>query len=258
LTTAGSLADAARYCIASRRLGFGGGSALSARPKSGSPRQAYIKLIAADAVFTACLCLCNRELVCICQAHRCYAVFTACLCLCNRELVCLSEYIYPTPVSCSSMFVTAGNLRTQDFGGPYNLTLLTTQEAEIKSELLSILALCLISQAFWLYADQLGVLAPWVIAQSFTSNTPTAVFDILHVFFAGGIAAKQNYTDADIINFLTNVECLEGQFDTWGAFGFGFVGKSKPLRCSQGNLEPHIAFWLCIITISMYEWYNDV
>ena len=156
------------------------------------------------------------------------------------------------------MFVTAGNLRTQDFGGPYNLTLLTTQEAEIKSELLSILALCLISQAFWLYADQLGVFAPWVIAQSFTSNTPTAVFDILHVFFAGGIAAKQNYTDADIINFLTNVECLEGQFDTWGAFGFGFVGKSKPLRCSQGNLEPHIAFWLCIITISMYEWYNDV
>ena len=78
-------------------------------------------------------------------------------------------------------------------------------------------------------------LAHWVIAQSFTSNTPTAVFDILHFFFTGGIAAKQNYTDADIINFLTNVECLEGQFDTWGAFGFGFVGKSKSLCCSQGH-----------------------
>ncbi len=41
-------------------------------------------------------------------------------------------------------FVTAGNLRTQDFGGPYNLTLLNTQEAEIKSELFFISVLCLI------------------------------------------------------------------------------------------------------------------
>lgn len=59
------------------------------------------------------------------------------------------------------------------------------------------------------------------------------MFDILHFLLAGGIAAKQNYTDADIINFLTNVECIEGQFDTWGAFGFGFVGKSKPLCLSS-------------------------
>lgn len=49
-------------------------------------------------------------------------------------------------------FVTAGNLRTQDFGGPYNLTLLSTQEAEIKSELFSVLSLCLTNQAFWLGA----------------------------------------------------------------------------------------------------------
>lgn len=34
-----------------------------------------------------------------------------------------------------------------------------------------------------------------------------------------------NYTDRDIVNFLGNVECLEGLFDTYGAFGFGFVGK---------------------------------
>ena len=43
--------------------------------------------------------------------------------------------------------------------------------------------------------------------------------------FAGGIAARGNYSDMDIINFLTNVECLEGLFDTYGAFGFGFIGK---------------------------------
>jgi hypothetical protein len=47
-----------------------------------------------------------------------------------------------------------------------------------------------------------------------------------------GIAAKKDYTDQDIINFLTNVECLEGQFDTWGAFGVGFnqdLSKGGPI-----------------------------
>lgn len=53
-----------------------------------------------------------------------------------------------------NVLVTAGNLRTSDFGGPYNLSLLSVQEAEVKS----------------------------------------------------GIAARQNFSDADIINFLTNVE----------------------------------------------------
>ena len=46
----------------------------------------------------------------------------------------------------------------------------------------------------------------------------------LYLALADGIAARGNYTDMDIINFLTNVECLEGMFDTYGAFGFGFVG----------------------------------
>ena len=36
---------------------------------------------------------------------------------------------------------------------------------------------------------------------------------------AAAIAFKKDYTDMDIIHFLTNVECLEGQFDTWGTFG---------------------------------------
>ena len=45
----------------------------------------------------------------------------------------------------------------------------------------------------------------------------------LHAARAAAIAAKQNFTDIDIIRFLTNVECLEGLFDTWGTFGHGFI-----------------------------------
>ncbi len=60
-------------------------------------------------------------------------------------------------------FVTAGNLRTQDFGGPYNLTLLTTQEAEIKSELPPISALCLV-------IEQLGTLGDCSIIHVKHSN----------------------------------------------------------------------------------------
>ena len=40
----------------------------------------------------------------------------------------------------------------------------------------------------------------------------------------GGIAARGNFTDKDIVDFLVNVECLEGLFDTWGTFGHGFIG----------------------------------
>jgi len=43
-------------------------------------------------------------------------------------------------------------------------------------------------------------------------------------FRAAGIAARANYTDRDFVDFLVNVECLEGQFDTWGTFGHGFLG----------------------------------
>ncbi|KAK9805704.1 hypothetical protein WJX72_012559 [[Myrmecia] bisecta] len=56
-----------------------------------------------------------------------------------------------------------------------------------------------------------------------------------------GIAAKQNFTDKDIIDFLVNVECLEGLFDTWGTFGNGFVGNLElggptPLGARKANL----------------------
>ena len=35
--------------------------------------------------------------------------------------------------------IVAGNLRTSDFGGPYNLSLLNVQEAEVKSEPLNLI-----------------------------------------------------------------------------------------------------------------------
>ena len=58
---------------------------------------------------------------------------------------------------------------------------------------------------------------------------------------AAGIAAKQDYTDMDIINFLTNVECLEGQFDTYGTFGTGFINNLQirgpvPIGAQKANL----------------------
>jgi len=51
------------------------------------------------------------------------------------------------------------------------------------------------------------------------SLLPVQVNEVL-----AGIAARKDYTDQDIVNFLTNVECLEGLFDTWGTFGRGFNG----------------------------------
>lgn len=69
-----------------------------------------------------------------------------------------------------------GNLRTTDAGGPYNLTLLTTQVAEVKSKIiLSLHMSC--------------------------SRLVLTVFVIV-----GGIYARSNYTDHDIVDFLTNVE----------------------------------------------------
>jgi len=85
--------------------------------------------------------------------------------------------------------VPLGNLRTNDGGGPYNLTLLPVQVNEV----------------------------------------------------IAAIAARKDYTDQDIINFLTNVECLEGLFDTWGTFGRGFngdleLGGPTPIGARKANL----------------------
>ena len=54
-------------------------------------------------------------------------------------------------------------------------------------------------------------------------NLIPGALTLLHAARAAAIAAKQNFTDIDIIRFLTNVECLEGLFDTWGTFGHGFI-----------------------------------
>ncbi|BDA43080.1 Desiccation-related protein PCC13-62 [Coccomyxa sp. Obi] len=86
-----------------------------------------------------------------------------------------------------------GNLRTMDNAGPYNISLLTVQDNEIK----------------------------------------------------GGLAAKQNFTDKDIVEFLTNVECLEGLLDTWGAFGTTFnnnltLGGPTPIGAQKANLSDDV------------------
>jgi hypothetical protein len=83
-----------------------------------------------------------------------------------------------------------GTFRTTDAGGPYNITLLSTQANEV----------------------------------------------------AAGGAARGSFTDKDIVDFLVNVECLEGQFDTWGAFGRGFLGDlakggPTPIGAQKANLS---------------------
>ncbi|EIE26936.1 hypothetical protein COCSUDRAFT_59434 [Coccomyxa subellipsoidea C-169] len=61
----------------------------------------------------------------------------------------------------------------------------------------------------------------------------------------GALAAKKNFTDKDIIHFLTNVECLEGLFDTWGTFGYGFnnnltLGGPTPIGARKANLSDEV------------------
>lgn len=90
-----------------------------------------------------------------------------------------------------------GNLRTVDYDGPYDLSLLDQQANEIKA----------------------------------------------------GIAAKKDYTDKDLIDFLVNVECLEGLFDTWGVFGRGFNGDlakggPTPIGGKKVDILPKYKGWL--------------
>lgn len=99
---------------------------------------------------------------------------------------------------CATATALAGNLRTSDFGGPYNISLLSTQYNEIKG-----MSVHCDFMLFFL-----------------TLHMGLLVWHVLLFAAAAGIAAKQNYSDMDIVHFLTNVECLEGQFDTWGTFGY--------------------------------------
>ncbi|CAL5223508.1 g6035 [Coccomyxa viridis] len=71
----------------------------------------------------------------------------------------------------------------------------------------------------------------------------------------GGIAAKNNYSDKDIVRFLTNVECLEGLFDTWGVFGHGFnnnltLGAPTPIGAGQAKLSQEVSSHLAEIALN--------
>ena len=60
---------------------------------------------------------------------------------------------------------------------------------------------------------------------------------------AAAIAFRGNYTDMDYIDFATNIECLEGLFDTWGTFGRGFVG-ALPFQFGRDH-APHQGVSIC-------------
>ena len=90
---------------------------------------------------------------------------------------------------------------------------------------------------------------------------------------AAAIAARANYTDRDFVDFLVNVECLEGQFDTWGTFGHGFLGECTPCRllsdagCLVGckSVLPvveqgpcvqqcHLCSWVAAVRLCSLQW----
>jgi hypothetical protein len=71
---------------------------------------------------------------------------------------------------------------------------------------------------------------------------------------AGG-AARMNFTDKDIVRFLTNVECLEGLFDTWGVFGQGFnnnltLGGPTPIGARKANLSQEVESHLMEVALN--------
>ncbi|KAK9838781.1 hypothetical protein WJX74_003291 [Apatococcus lobatus] len=59
-----------------------------------------------------------------------------------------------------------------------------------------------------------------------------------------GIAARKDYTDKDIVDFLCNTECLEGRFDTMGVQGKDFKADllgpnpKPPKGMKKANLSP--------------------
>ena len=64
-----------------------------------------------------------------------------------------------------------------------------------------------------------------------------------------------NFTDKDIVRFLTNVECLEGLFDTWGVFGQGFnnnltLGAPTPIGAKKANLSQEVRSHLMEVALN--------
>ena len=59
----------------------------------------------------------------------------------------------------------------------------------------------------------------------------------------------------DLIDFVVNVECLEGLFDTWGTFGRGFLndlemGGPTPIGARKANLSPEAESYLQEIALN--------
>ena len=57
------------------------------------------------------------------------------------------------------------------------------------------------------------------------------------------------------VDFLVNVECLEGQFDTWGVFGQGFIGDlalggPKPVGAKKANLTDEVRMFLAEVALN--------
>ncbi|KAK9862594.1 hypothetical protein WJX84_000232 [Apatococcus fuscideae] len=70
-----------------------------------------------------------------------------------------------------------------------------------------------------------------------------------------GIAARQTYTDKDIIDFLTVVECLEGRFDSMGTLGLDFnddltLGGPAGVGYGKANLSPEVLAPLTEVAVS--------
>ncbi len=64
-----------------------------------------------------------------------------------------------------------------------------------------------------------------------------------------------NFTDLDLVRFATNVECLEGLFDTYGVFGHGFIenlelGGPPPIGARQAPLTEATRPYLQEIALS--------
>lgn len=119
---------------------------------------------------------------------------------------------------------------------------------------------CLMRRATWLVATAALLAAAGVNGQGFetgqgllpSGNLRTSdaagpydihLLDVQSHEIRAAQAARNGFSDRDIIDFLVNVECLEGQFDTWGAFGFGFhnnlsMGGPTPVGARKANLSP--------------------
>ena len=72
---------------------------------------------------------------------------------------------------------------------------------------------------------------------------------------AAAIAFKGNYTDMDLLRFITNLECLEAQFEMYGVFGRNVstnltLSGPVPLGAKQANLTEAVRPYVQEIALS--------